>query len=100
MLVYPAYLTAGDRLAPEIRVDAQTPPMFLTDTADDPVNPDNSIVLFRGAAAGQGAGRIARLRRRRPRLRASPQRESLLHLAAAVCRVDEESGDFGRRAVR
>jgi hypothetical protein len=69
VLVYPAYLMKGDHLAPEIRVDAQTPPMFLTDTADDPVNPDNCIVLFRAlpqakvaaelhlyAAGGHGCG--------------------------------------------
>ena len=40
LLIYPAYLTVkedGDKLAPEVKVDAQTPPAFIAMSQDDPV---------------------------------------------------------------
>lgn len=46
VLVYPAYLIAEDRLAPEIRVTERTPPMFLAHAGDDPFSPKNSIALY------------------------------------------------------
>jgi acetyl esterase/lipase len=46
VLIYPAYLTGKDGLAPEIRVTAQTPPTFLAHAANDPIGPENSIALF------------------------------------------------------
>ncbi len=42
VLVYPAYLIHKDH-AEELPVDAQTPPMFLTMAADDPVDADNVL---------------------------------------------------------
>jgi acetyl esterase/lipase len=47
VLIYPAYLTAKDGLAPEIRVTKETPPTFLAHAADDPVSPENSIAFFK-----------------------------------------------------
>jgi acetyl esterase/lipase len=44
VLVYPAYLTAKDdstKLAPELKVTAQTPPAFIVMTEDDPVHVEN-----------------------------------------------------------
>jgi acetyl esterase/lipase len=48
-LIYPAYLDKGpDRsLTPELQVNAQTPPMFLFGTADDPHG--NSALVMAGA---------------------------------------------------
>lgn len=34
-------------LAPEIRVDAKTPPMFIAMSDDDPVGPENAVQLYR-----------------------------------------------------
>ncbi len=45
ILIYPAYLTAKDdttTLAAEIKVTKQTPPAFVTMTADDPVHVENA----------------------------------------------------------
>ena len=45
ILIYPAYLTTKDdltRLAPEIKVDAQTPPAFIVMTQDDSVKVENA----------------------------------------------------------
>jgi acetyl esterase/lipase len=47
VLIYPAYLTGKDPLAPEIHVTAKTPPTFFAHAADDPISPENSIALFR-----------------------------------------------------
>jgi acetyl esterase/lipase len=49
MLIYPAYLDEGkDRsLTPELKVDSETPPMFLFETADDPYG--NSSLVLAGA---------------------------------------------------
>ena len=46
VLVYPAYLTAGDHLSPEIRVNAQTPPTFFAHAGDDGISSENSIVMY------------------------------------------------------
>jgi acetyl esterase/lipase len=48
VLVYPAYLTEGDglTLAPEIRVSAETPPVFFAHAGDDRIGPENSIAMY------------------------------------------------------
>lgn len=48
VLVYPAYLVTpkGDGLLPTIKVNKQTPPMFLAHAADDRVAPENSVQMF------------------------------------------------------
>lgn len=54
ILVYPGYLTVpeeGDRLAPEIRVTAETPPAFVVMTADDPVRVENAFHYALGLRA-------------------------------------------------
>lgn len=46
LLIYPAYLTVkeeGDKLAPEMKVNAQTPPTFLVMTQDDPIRVENPV---------------------------------------------------------
>jgi acetyl esterase/lipase len=46
VLIYPAYLTADadrTRLAPEIKVTANTPPAFIAMTQDDPVHVENAF---------------------------------------------------------
>ncbi len=51
VLIYPAYLTEkdeGERVAPELTLNSNTPPAFLAMAADDPVRVDN--VLFFAAA--------------------------------------------------
>lgn len=47
VLVYPAYLIAGDQLTPEIRVDKNTPPTFFVHAGNDGISPDNSITMYR-----------------------------------------------------
>ncbi|MDD4645998.1 MAG: alpha/beta hydrolase, partial [Bacteroidales bacterium] len=46
MLIYPAYLDQGPErsLTPELKIDAQTPPMFIFQTADD-VFGNSSLVM-------------------------------------------------------
>jgi acetyl esterase/lipase len=46
VLVYPAYLTEGDGLAPEIRVDSQSPPTFFVHASDDGISSENSIRMY------------------------------------------------------
>ena len=49
VLIYPAYLTVKeqhDAIAPELKVNAQTPPTFLTQAEDDGVRPENSIYYY------------------------------------------------------
>jgi acetyl esterase/lipase len=46
VLLYPAYLLAGDKLAPEIRVTSQTPPTFFVHASDDGLSPANSITMY------------------------------------------------------
>lgn len=46
VLIYPAYLSVGEdiqRLAPEIKVSANTPPAFIAMTLDDPVHVENAF---------------------------------------------------------
>jgi acetyl esterase/lipase len=47
VLIYPAYLAVGDRLAPELRVNKQTPPVFFGLAGDDRISVDGSIVMYR-----------------------------------------------------
>jgi acetyl esterase/lipase len=49
ILVYPAYLITKDRngLAPDIRVNKDTPPMFIAMAGDDPVRVENSVEMYR-----------------------------------------------------
>ena len=49
LLIYPAYLDEGanNTLTPELTIDADTPPMFLFETADDPYG--NSSLVMAGA---------------------------------------------------
>ncbi len=49
LLIYPAYLDEGtnNTLTPELTIDADTPPMFLFETADDPFG--NSSLVMAGA---------------------------------------------------
>ncbi len=46
VLVYPAYLTAGEKLAPEIRVGPKSPPVFFVHAGDDRISPENSIRTY------------------------------------------------------
>ena len=46
VLVYPAYLTSGDHLSPEIRVDGKSPPTFFAMAADDHISVEGSIAMF------------------------------------------------------
>jgi acetyl esterase/lipase len=46
VLIYPAYLTAGEQLSPEIRVSEQTPPVFFVHAGDDRISPENSIAMY------------------------------------------------------
>jgi acetyl esterase/lipase len=49
VLIYPAYLAVkseGDKIAPEIKVSAQTPPSFLVQTEDDGVRVENSLFYY------------------------------------------------------
>lgn len=49
MLIYPAYLDEGPgrSLTPELKISAETPPMFIFETADDPYG--NSSLVMAGA---------------------------------------------------
>ena len=49
LLIYPAYLDEGENrsLTPELTITAQTPPMFMFETADDPYG--NSSLVMAGA---------------------------------------------------
>jgi len=49
ILVYPAYLIDDKeegKLAPEIRVSANTPPTFIMQTEDDPINAENGLYYY------------------------------------------------------
>ena len=49
VLVYPGYLTVkeeGDKLPPELRVGAHTPPTFLVQTQDDSVRVETSLFYY------------------------------------------------------
>ncbi len=58
VLIYPAYLAKDGKLGDEIRVTKETPPTFLVHAYDDPIKPENSLVLF---TALQQAGVSAEL---------------------------------------
>ena len=49
ILIYAAYLTVkedGDKLAPDMRVTAQTPPTFLAQSQDDGVRVETSLFYY------------------------------------------------------
>ena len=46
MLLYPAYLTKGDRVADELRVTAETPRTILIQTQDDRIRIENSVFYY------------------------------------------------------
>jgi len=49
VIIYPGYLTVkaeGDKVAPELKVSADTPPSFLLQAEDDPVRVENSLFYF------------------------------------------------------
>jgi acetyl esterase/lipase len=49
LLIYPAYLTVrdeNDRISPELKIAADTPPTFLVQTEDDGVRVENSIFYY------------------------------------------------------
>lgn len=49
ILVYPAYLISDreeGKLAPEIKVTANTPPTFIMQTEDDPINVENGLYYY------------------------------------------------------
>lgn len=46
VLVYPAYLEEKGNLRPEVRVTSKTPPTFLVHAGNDPISPQNSVVLY------------------------------------------------------
>jgi acetyl esterase/lipase len=49
LLIYPAYLTVreeNDKISPELKIAADTPPAFLVQTEDDSVRVENSIFYY------------------------------------------------------
>jgi len=46
VLLYPAYLTSGKELSPEVRVTAQTPPTFFLHAGDDRILAENSVHTY------------------------------------------------------
>ena len=60
ILVYPAWLVDATEafLKPEVQVDASAPPMFFAHANDDPISPQNSMLMFQ---ALQKAGVSAEL---------------------------------------
>ena len=46
VLVYPAYLTEGDNLAAEIRVNSESPPIFFAHAGDDRISAENSVAMY------------------------------------------------------
>lgn len=46
VLIYPAYLTEGEGLAPEIRVNEKSPPTFFAHANNDPISPVNSARMY------------------------------------------------------
>jgi hypothetical protein len=46
VLVYPAYLTSGGHLSPEVRVGPQTPPVFFALAGDDPISAEGSVAMY------------------------------------------------------
>ena len=112
LAIYPAYLAIkeqGDKLAPELKVTANTPPTFLVQTEDDGVRAENSVMYYLAlkhakvpvemhlyAAGGHGYG----LRPTDQTVTTWPQRaaEWLRGLDAGVRPMDEAPGDSSRQA--
>lgn len=49
ILIYPAYLAVkeeGDKLAPEVKVTAQTPPTFIAMAGDDPIRVESAVTYY------------------------------------------------------
>jgi len=47
VLVYPAYLAGKDeKVAPELKITAETSPTFIVQTEDDPVHIENSLIYY------------------------------------------------------
>jgi len=49
VLIYPAYLTVkeeGDKIAPELKITAETPPTFLVQAEDDGVRVETSLFYY------------------------------------------------------
>jgi len=46
VLIYPAYLVEAGKLNAEVRVGAQTPPMFFVHAGNDRIGPENSIGMY------------------------------------------------------
>ena len=48
VVIYPGGIVkkGTDQLSPEIRVSAQTPPLFIVQADNDPVNPENAAYLY------------------------------------------------------
>jgi len=46
ILIYPAYLTSGSSLAPELKVTTNTPPSFLVQTEDDKIRVENVLFYY------------------------------------------------------
>ncbi len=54
VLVYPAYLAGkDDKVSPELKISATTPPTFLVQTEDDPVHVENSLIYYRALLAAK-----------------------------------------------
>jgi acetyl esterase/lipase len=60
VLIYPAYLTnkAKDGLVPEIRVSKETPPTFFVYAEDDPLGPENAILMYLALKKEKVSGEI------------------------------------------
>ncbi len=46
VLLYPAYLVDKEKLTPEIRVRAETPPVFFVHASDDRISSENSLRMY------------------------------------------------------
>ncbi len=46
LLIYPAYLMQGEKVAPELKITDNTPPTFLVQTEDDGVHVENSLGYY------------------------------------------------------
>ena len=85
VVVYPGYLASSDQNMapnPDIHPTGQTPPTFIVQAEDDPVHVENATTYFLAVEERQGPGRIAYLRRGRPRLRPPPHRPPRHRMAA------------------
>lgn len=55
VVIYPGGVIkkGSTELSPEIRVDAKSPPMFISMSDDDPVGPENAVQLYRALKAAK-----------------------------------------------